>query len=126
MILLLAVSNFSEIIVQEKINKIIVNVNEDKDALNRNNYCHFAEHLGRCIYYGIWVRTESSIPNIQGYRKDVLEALKEFEIPLLKWRGGYFADTYHWKEGIGPRQNRPTIQNNFGVELKCCHISQYL
>lgn len=113
MLLLFALFSLSEIIAQDKINTITVNVSEGKDTINRNIYGHFAEHLGRCIYDGIWVGTESSIPNIQGYRKDVLEALKELEIPVLRWPGGCFADTYHWKDGIGPKQNRPTIENKF-------------
>ncbi len=72
----------------------------------------FSEHLGRCIYEGIWVGPDSSIPNTDGYRTDVLEALKALRIPVLRWPGGCFADEYHWMEGIGPREGRRSIVNN--------------
>lgn len=74
-------------------------------------YGQFAEHLGRCIYGGIWVGEDSSIPNINGYRSDVVEAFRQLEIPVLRWPGGCFADDYHWTDGIGPRQDRPTQVN---------------
>lgn len=79
--------------------------------ISRHIYGHFSEHLGRCIYGGLWVGEESGIPNIHGYRKDVAEALKAIGIPNLRWPGGCFADTYHWKDGIGPRDERPEIVN---------------
>jgi len=74
-------------------------------------YGHFAEHLGRCIYGGIWVGEDSPIPNIRGIRKDVIEALRELDIPVLRWPGGCFADEYHWRDGIGPREKRPGMVN---------------
>ncbi|WP_118084559.1 alpha-N-arabinofuranosidase [Sedimentisphaera cyanobacteriorum] len=74
-------------------------------------YGHFAEHLGRCIYGGIWVGEESDIPNVKGIPKDVLEALRQLNIPVLRWPGGCFADEYHWKDGIGPKDQRPEIVN---------------
>jgi alpha-L-arabinofuranosidase len=78
---------------------------------NRNIYGHFSEHLGRCIYEGIWVGQDSSIPNTRGIRNDVVAALKALDIPVLRWPGGCFADEYHWKDGIGPREKRPKIIN---------------
>ena len=72
----------------------------------------FSEHLGRCIYEGIWVGPDSDIPNVSGYRTDVLEALKALRIPVLRWPGGCFADEYHWMEGIGPLEGRRKIVNN--------------
>ena len=75
-------------------------------------YGHFSEHLGNCIYGGIWVGEDSEIPNVDGYRKDVLEALKALEVPVLRWPGGCFADDYHWMDGIGPREKRARISNN--------------
>ena len=78
-------------------------------------YGHFAEHLGRCIYGGIWVGEESEIPNEKGYRVDVLEALRALKVPVLRWPGGCFADEYHWMDGIGPREKRPKMVNtNWG------------
>jgi alpha-N-arabinofuranosidase len=79
--------------------------------IHKNIYGHFAEHLGRCIYEGIWVGEKSSIPNRGGLRKDVLKALKKLDIPVLRWPGGCFADEYHWKDGIGPRKRRPSMIN---------------
>ncbi len=74
-------------------------------------YGHFIEHLGRCIYGGIWVGENSPIPNLRGMRLDVLEAVKAIDPPIIRWPGGCFADTYHWKDGIGPRDQRPTRPN---------------
>ncbi len=94
-------------------NSLFLHIDKSKTKINKELYGHFAEHLGRCIYGGIFVGDTSSIPNINGYRKDVVEALKEIQIPVLRWPGGCFADTYHWKDGIGPRENRPSIVNVF-------------
>jgi alpha-L-arabinofuranosidase len=82
--------------------------------INKNIYGHFAEHLGHCIYGGFYVGdTNKTIPNIDGVRKDVIAALKQLKIPLLRWPGGCFADTYHWKDGVGPKDKRPAIVNKW-------------
>jgi alpha-N-arabinofuranosidase len=104
---------FANVFSQDSPNTIIVQADSGKETINKNIYGHFAEHLGRCIYGGIWVGEDSPIPNINGYRKDIVEALKELEIPVLRWPGGCFADLYHWKDGIGPRDQRPTMMNVF-------------
>ena len=91
--------------------KAIVNADIKKGKINKNIYGHFSEHLGRCIYEGIWVGEDSEIPNIKGYRIDVLEALKKLKVPVLRWPGGCFADEYHWMDGIGPREKRPCMIN---------------
>ena len=75
-------------------------------------YGQFSEHLGRCIYDGIWVGPDSDIPNQNGYRLDVMDALRALEIPVLRWPGGCFADDYHWMDGIGPQEQRTLISNN--------------
>jgi alpha-L-arabinofuranosidase len=80
-------------------------------VVNRNIYGHFAEHLGRGIYEGVWVGPDSPIPNTRGIRNDVVTALKALDIPVLRWPGGCFADEYHWKDGIGPREKRPSMIN---------------
>lgn len=78
-------------------------------------YGQFSEHLGRCIYEGIYVGEDSGIPNTRGMRKDVVEALKQINLPVLRWPGGCFADEYHWKDGIGPKENRKKMINtNWG------------
>lgn len=91
--------------------KLIINTDLKKGKINKNIYGNFAEHLGRCIYGGFWVGKDSDIPNINGIRKDVVEALKELKIPVLRWPGGCFADEYHWKDGIGPAESRPKMIN---------------
>ena len=73
-------------------------------------YGQFAEHLGSGVYGGIWVGKNSPIPNTDGYRNDVLEALRELKVPVIRWPGGCFADYYHWEDGIG--DNRPTMVNS--------------
>ncbi|KAB8130505.1 alpha-N-arabinofuranosidase [Gracilibacillus oryzae] len=92
-------------------NTIVINTDVKKATINKNIYGHFAEHLGRCIYEGLWVGEDSSIPNTNGIRNDVLEALRNVQIPVLRWPGGCFADEYHWKDGIGPRENRKHMVN---------------
>jgi len=82
--------------------------------ISKHIYGHFAEHLGRCVYDGFYVgENNTSIPHTNGVRNDVIAALKELQIPNLRWPGGCFADTYHWKDGIGPKANRPAIVNNW-------------
>jgi len=90
---------------------LVIRADQPKATINKNIYGHFAEHLGRLIYEGIWVGEDSPIPNTRGYRNDVLAALKELRIPVLRWPGGCFADEYHWRDGIGPRDQRPRRPN---------------
>ncbi|MEZ0611852.1 alpha-N-arabinofuranosidase [Fibrella sp. WM1] len=83
-----------------------------KDTISRQIYGHFAEHLGRCIYDGFYVgEGNKTIPNINGVRTDVVQALKKLKIPNLRWPGGCFADTYHWRDGVGPKKSRPSMLN---------------
>lgn len=91
--------------------KLYINENNKKGYINPEIYGHFSEHLGRCIYEGLYVGEDSDIPNVNGMRKDVVGALKEMGIPLLRWPGGCFADEYHWKDGIGPKENRKKMIN---------------
>jgi alpha-N-arabinofuranosidase len=79
--------------------------------ISKHIYGHFAEHLGRCIYDGFYVGDTSSIPNTAGVRNDIIAALKNLNIPNLRWPGGCFADRYHWKDGVGPKESRPSIVN---------------
>ena len=80
-------------------------------TISRHIYGHFAEHLGRCIYEGLWVGEDSPIPHTRGLRNDVTAALRKMQIPVLRWPGGCFADEYHWQDGIGPRAQRPAMIN---------------
>ena len=86
---------------------------KDKPVISKHIYGHFAEHLGRSIYGGFYVGENSTIANTKGIRNDVVAALKTLKVPNLRWPGGCFADTYHWKDGIGPKANRPTIVNTW-------------
>src|SRR5690242_4379098 len=83
-------------------------------VINHHIYGHFAEHLGKCIYGGFYVgENNQKIPNTNGVRNDVVAALKKLKIPNLRWPGGCFADTYHWMDGVGPKNGRPTIVNSW-------------
>ncbi len=93
-------------------NRILVDAAHAKDTINRNIYGHFAEHLGRCIYGGFYVGDDNKrIPNRNGIRLDIVEALKKLKTPVLRWPGGCFADTYHWKYAVGPKDKRKHIEN---------------
>lgn len=106
--LIISISVFS----QKQNTEIKLYPDQAKNKINKHIYGHFAEHLGRCIYSGLWVGEDSNIPNTKGYRTDVLEALKKLQIPNLRWPGGCFADEYHWMDGIGAKENRPKMVNN--------------
>ena len=92
-------------------NNVVLNADLGKDVINKNIYGHFAEHLGHCIYGGFYVGDNKKIPNKDGIRSDVIDALKKLKVPVLRWPGGCFADTYHWKDGIGPKDKRPSMLN---------------
>ncbi len=92
--------------------EISIRANQGKYKINKEIYGQFAEHLGTCIYGGLWVGKDSPIPNINGYRTDVVEALQRLRVPVLRWPGGCFADDYHWMDGIGPQSERPSMRNN--------------
>ena len=91
--------------------KAAVNALDKRSHINKEIYGHFSEHLGRCIYDGIFVGEGSSIPNTDGVRNDVIEAFKEIKMPVLRWPGGCFADEYHWKDGIGEKSSRKKMIN---------------
>lgn len=90
---------------------LYINEKKKKGRINPELYGHFSEHLGRCIYEGLYVKEDSGIPNKNGMRTDVVEALKEMQIPVLRWPGGCFADEYHWKDGVGPKESRKRMVN---------------
>lgn len=91
--------------------KITINTAAPLSKVNKNIFGHFSEHLGRCIYEGIYVGENSGIPNTNGMRNDVIAALRELEVPVLRWPGGCFADTYHWTDGIGEKELRKKMVN---------------
>ncbi|MBL7698988.1 MAG: alpha-N-arabinofuranosidase [Chitinophagaceae bacterium] len=103
------------LLIHLKVNaQIIISIEPDpgQTTISRHIYGHFAEHLGRCIYDGFYVgENNKTIPNTKGVRNDIIAALKKLQIPNLRWPGGCFADTYHWKDGIGPKEKRAKIVN---------------
>ncbi|NBC36956.1 alpha-N-arabinofuranosidase [Novosphingobium sp. FSY-8] len=88
-------------------------VDQPGPVLSRHIQGQFAEHLGRDIYDGIWVGPDSPIPNTRGVRRDVVDALRAIRVPVVRWPGGCFADIYNWRDGIGPRAQRPTRKNDW-------------
>ena len=113
-VILLLINSFA---LAQNNKKTTITINTDNIAgiINKNIYGQFSEHLGSCIYGGIWVGENSTIPNTRGIRNDVVEALKKLNIPVLRWPGGCFADEYHWMNGIGSRESRPKMVNtNWG------------
>jgi alpha-N-arabinofuranosidase len=84
-------------------------------VIDRHIFGQFAEHLGHGIYGGVWVGKDSPIPNTDGYRNDVMAALRELKVPVIRWPGGCFADGYDWRDGIGPAAQRPVrVNTNWG------------
>ena len=91
--------------------RLVINLDHEVSRINKEIYGHFSEHLGHCIYEGIYVGEDSDIPNVNGMRTDVVEAFKQIRLPVLRWPGGCFADEYHWKDGIGPKSDRKRMIN---------------
>lgn len=100
-------------------NEIVLQSDKGKDIISKNIYGHFAEHLGHCIYGGFYVGDNNSkIANKDGVRLDIIAALKKLKVPVLRWPGGCFADTYHWKDGIGAKDKRPSMLNVWWGNVK--------
>ncbi|MGD0498810.1 MAG: hypothetical protein ABSC23_10285 [Bryobacteraceae bacterium] len=89
----------------------VVRVDSEIGVVRPELHSHFAEHLGSCVYGGLWVGKQSRIPNVDGYRKASIDYLRELGIPVLRWPGGCYADNYHWRDGIGPVNKRPKRVN---------------
>lgn len=105
---------------------VTINTTAAKGTISRHLYGHFAEHLGRCIYEGMWVGEDATIPNTAGIRNDLLDALRRLRIPNLRWPGGCFADEYHWRYGVGPRELRPrTINTHWGGVIEPNHFGTH-
>nr|WP_315165674.1 alpha-L-arabinofuranosidase C-terminal domain-containing protein [uncultured Flavobacterium sp.] len=114
-LLILFIFTFCNQIIFAQKETTVLSLKNSSDApiISKHIYGHFAEHLGKCIYGGFYVGEKSTIPNTKGVRNDIISALKELKIPNLRWPGGCFADTYHWKDGIGPKEDRPSIVNRW-------------
>ncbi|MCS7138890.1 MAG: alpha-N-arabinofuranosidase [Crenarchaeota archaeon] len=97
--------------VEKSLNVEILVSNNMLGKIDPKIYGHFIEHVGRCIYGGVWVGEDSPLPNLRGLRLDVLKATRAIKPPIIRWPGGNFASGYHWKDGIGPRSKRPLRTN---------------
>lgn len=94
---------------------ILINADDRLGHISPEIYGHFSEHLGRCIYNGIYVGENSPIPNTDGIRNDIIEAFRNIKAPVFRWPGGCFAEEYHWQDGIGEKSLRRKIVNtNWG------------
>lgn len=93
--------------------QLSVDVSKPGPKIDRNIFGQFAEHLGSGVYEGIWVGSDSKIPNTRGMRNDVIAALRTLKVPNIRWPGGCFADEYHWRKGIGPKREA-TLNPNWG------------
>lgn len=91
--------------------RVVIRTDTEIGAVHPEFHGHFAEHLGSCVYGGLWVGKNSPIPNINGYRRQAVEYLKDLGVPVLRWPGGCFADDYHWRDGIGAPADRPKRVN---------------
>ncbi len=113
--------------------KVSIDLSKETGTIRPELHGHFAEHLGSCVYGGLWVGKNSKIPNVNGHRKQAVDYLKGL-IPVLRWPGGCFADDYHWRDGIGPAAKRPnsvnihwgmyTEDNSFGTHefIELCRL----
>lgn len=94
---------------------MVINADDRLGHISPEIYGHFSEHLGRCIYNGIYVGENSPIPNTDGIRNDIIEAFRNIKAPVFRWPGGCFAEEYHWQDGIGEKALRRKIVNtNWG------------
>jgi alpha-N-arabinofuranosidase len=119
---------------QSQEQKVEVNAGAEIGVISPYLHSNFAEHLGSCIYGGLWVGRNSKVPNINGHRRQAVEWLKALGVPVLRWPGGCFADDYHWRDGIGPAARRPksvnihwgnyTEDNSFGTHefIELCRL----
>jgi alpha-N-arabinofuranosidase len=123
----------SQLALAQQKDTLIINADQGTTTISKYIYGQFAEDLGHGLYGGVWVGPNSDIPNYDGIRKDVVQALRKIDVPDVRWPGGCFADTYHWKDGIGPRNKRPkrvdlwgnVVHNNaFGTNefLRFCKL----
>ncbi len=106
--------------------RVTIRADRPGAVIDPNIYGQFVEHLGRGVYEGIWVGPDSPIPNTRGIRNDVVAALRRVRIPLVRWPGGCFAENYHWRDGIGPRAQRPPgVNTAWGDEPESNHFGTH-
>ena len=104
--------------------RIDVFVDEPQGAISPNLYGHFTEHIGGVIYDGVWVGLNSKIPNQYGIRAELIERLRQIHVPVIRWPGGCFADSYDWRDGIGPAAQRPTRTNFWEVDPDAARLHE--
>ncbi|MCV2394424.1 alpha-N-arabinofuranosidase [Actinotalea sp. M2MS4P-6] len=89
----------------------VIDVDVPGATISRHLHGQFAEHLGTGVYGGLWVGTDSGVDHVDGFRAEAVAALRELGVPNVRWPGGCFADEYHWRDGVGPREQRPRMVN---------------
>lgn len=89
---------------------------EPLGTISPNIYGHFTENLGGVIYDGLWVGEKSKVPNVKGIRKELIEEMRKIKAPVVRYPGGCFADSYDWRDGIGPAEKRPRRTNFWAQE----------
>ncbi len=104
--------------------QIEIFVDEPQAVISPNLYGHFTEHIGGVIYDGVWVGPNSKIPNQNGIRAELIERLRQIHVPVIRWPGGCFADSYDWKDGIGPAAQRPTRTNFWEVDPDAARLHE--
>lgn len=85
--------------------------NKSRGTINRNIYGHFSEHIGGVFYDGLWVGEDSNVENVRGFRKKLVDSFRKINPGVVRWPGGCFAEIYDWRDGIGPRDQRPERVN---------------
>ncbi len=98
--------------------------NDPKDVISPNLYGHFTEHIGGVIYDGVWVGEKSKIKNQYGIRSELITQMNKIHVPILRWPGGCFADSYDWKDGVGPRAKRPVRTNFWEVDSDAARLNE--
>src|SRR5258708_12640359 len=87
--------------------KVVVRSDAEIGAVRPEFHGHFAEHLGACVYGGLWVGKKSPIPNIDGYRRQAVEYLKELGVPVVRWPRGCLANDYPSADALVPFEQPP-------------------
>src|SRR5215813_9159199 len=95
--------------------RIEVLLGEPLGTISPNIYGHFCEHIGGLVYDGLWVGENSKIPNLSGIRKELVYEMRKIRPAVVRYPGGCFADSYDWRDGIGPADKRPR-RTNFWAE----------
>ena len=104
--------------------RVEIFLDESRGMISPNIYGQFTEHIGGVIYDGVWVGEKSKIPNQYGIRSALIEKMNQIHVPIIRWPGGCFADSYDWRDGIGPVSQRPTRTNFWEVDPDAARLHE--